>query len=48
MTTLNKIVVIWGAAILLYLVVANSRGASAGFQGLTNLVTGTTRALQGR
>lgn len=48
MTALNKIIVIWGAAILLYLIVANSRGASAGFQGVTNLVTGTTKALQGR
>ena len=48
MTALNKIIVIWGAAILLYLIVANSKGASAGFAGLTNLVTGTTRSLQGR
>lgn len=48
MTALNKIIAIWGAAILLYLIVANSKGASAGFTGVTNLITGTTTALQGR
>lgn len=48
MTALNKIITIWGAAVILYLIVANSKGASAGFAGLTQLTTGFTKAVQGR
>lgn len=48
MSTLNKVIVIWGVAIVIYLLVANSSGATAGFTGVTNLVTSTTKALQGR
>lgn len=48
MTTLNKLIVIWGAAIIIYIAVANRAGTSAGLSGITNLVTSSTRALQGR
>jgi len=45
---INKLIVIWGAAILLYLLVANRTGTSSLFTGITNLITGSTKALQGR
>ena len=48
MQSLNKVIVIWGAAILLYLLVANRTGTSSLFSGVTNLVTGSTKTLQGR
>lgn len=48
MQALNKVIVIWGAAILLYLLVANRTGTSSLFSGVTGLVTGSTKALQGR
>ena len=45
---MNKIILIWGAAIILYLLVANSSGTSSLFSGTTNAITGVTKALQGR
>lgn len=45
---MRTLVLIWGAAIILYLFVANSSGTSSFFNGVNNLVTGTTKALQGR
>jgi hypothetical protein len=45
---MNKIIVIWGAAIILYLLVANSSGTTSLFSGATNGITGVTKALQGR
>lgn len=48
MDQINKLIVIWGAAILLYLLVANRTGTSSLFTGITNLITGSTKALQGR
>jgi len=47
-TALNKVIAIWGAAIIIYLFVTNSRGTTTSLGGLQNLVTGSTRALQGR
>ena len=48
MEQLNKLILIWGAAIILYLFVANRTGTTSLFSGVTGLVTGTTKALQGR
>jgi hypothetical protein len=48
MESVNKLIVIWGAAILLYLLVANSTGTSSMFSGIKGLVVGSTKALQGR
>lgn len=48
MESVNKLIVIWGAAIILYLLVANRSGTSSLFAGVTRLVTGSTKALQGR
>ena len=48
MEQVNKLIVIWGAAIILYLLVANSKGTSGLFEGIRGLVVGSTKALQGR
>lgn len=48
MESINKLIVIWGAAILLYLLVANRTGTASLFSGVTKLVTGSTKTLQGR
>jgi hypothetical protein len=48
MTTLNKVIVIWGTLIFLYLVVANRAGTASALTGITNFSTGVTKALQGR
>ncbi len=48
MDQINKLILIWGAAIILYLLVANRSGTSSLFQGVTNLFVGGTKALQGR
>jgi hypothetical protein len=45
---MNKLILIWGGAIIIYLLVSHSSGTSSAFSGVTNLVTGTTKALQGR
>lgn len=48
MDNLRTIVLIWGAAILLYLFLHNSAGTKVFLSGLTTFTTGTTTALQGR
>lgn len=48
MEQVNKLIVIWGAAIILYLFVANKGGTTSLFAGVKNLVVGSTKALQGR
>lgn len=48
MESVNKLIVIWGAAIILYLLVANRTGTSSLFSGVTRLITGTTKSLQAR
>ena len=48
MSNTTRIIVIWGAAILLYVAVTKSSGTKTVLGGLTNLVTGTTKTLQGR
>ena len=48
MEQINKLIVIWGAAILLYLLVANRSGTSSLLSGVQRLTVGTTKALQGR
>ena len=48
MESINKLIMIWGAAIILYLFVANRTGTTSLFSGVTNLITGGTKALQGR
>jgi hypothetical protein len=45
---MNKLIIIWGAAIIIYLLVTHSSGTTSAFSGITNLVTGSTKALQGR
>jgi hypothetical protein len=45
---MQRLILIWGILIGLYLIVANRAGATAGFQGVTSLIVGTTKGLQGR
>jgi hypothetical protein len=45
---MNKLIIIWGAAIILYLFLSNSSGTSSFFSGLTSGGVGITKALQGR
>lgn len=45
---MNKLIIFWGAAIIIYILVSNSGGTQAGLGGITNLVTSSTKALQGR
>lgn len=44
----RTIILIWGGAILLYLLVTNSKGSSSVISSLQSFVGGTTRTLQGR
>lgn len=44
----RTIILIWGGAILLYLVVVNSKGSTSVLASLQSFVGGTTRILQGR
>ena len=44
----KTIIFIWGGAILLYLLVTNSKGSSSVIGSLQNFVGGTTKTLQGR
>jgi hypothetical protein len=44
----RQIILIWGGAILLYLVLINRQGTASGLSSLTSFVTGTTKTLQGR
>lgn len=44
----KTIIFIWGGAILLYLLVTNSKGSSSVINSLQNFVGGTTKVLQGR
>lgn len=44
----KTIIFIWGGAILLYLLVVNSGGASTVINSLQSFVGGTTKTLQGR
>lgn len=48
MEQINKLILIWGFAVILYLFVANTTGTTSLFQGVTNLFVGGTKALQGR
>jgi len=44
----RTIILIWGAAILVYLLATNSSGSSSVISSLQNFVGGTTKVLQGR
>jgi hypothetical protein len=44
----RQLIMIWGGAILLYLVVVHSGGSSAVLNSLQQFVSGTTKTLQGR
>ena len=44
----RQIIMIWGGAILLYLVVVHSSGSSSVLTSLQQFVSGTTKTLQGR
>jgi len=44
----RTIILIWGGAILLYILVINSKGSSSVISSLQNFVGGTTKTLQGR
>lgn len=44
----RTIIMIWGGAIILYLLVINSSGSSSVIASLQNFVGGTTKTLQGR
>lgn len=44
----KTIILIWGGAIFVYLLVVNSKGSSSVIGSLQNFVGGTTKILQGR
>ena len=44
----RTIILIWGGAILLYLLVANSKGSTSVIKSLQDFVGGTTKVLQAR
>lgn len=44
----RTIILIWGAAILIYLLIANSNGSASVIKSLGNFTTGITGVLQGR
>ena len=44
----KTIIMIWGGAIILYLLVTNSTGSSSVLTSLQSFVGGTTKTLQGR
>lgn len=44
----RQLIFIWGGAILLYILVVNSKGSSSVITSLQQFVSGTTKTLQGR
>lgn len=44
----RQLIMIWGAAILLYLLVVHASGSSSVIKSMQNFVSGTTKTLQGR
>jgi hypothetical protein len=44
----TRIIMIWGAAIVIYLLISNSRGSGRVIGSFQDFVTGTTKTLQGR
>ena len=44
----RTIILIWGAAIIIYLLATNSKGSSSVIGSLQSFVGGTTKTLQGR
>lgn len=48
MSNTTRIIVIWGAAILLYIAVTKASGTKSLLGGLQNLISGSTKTLQGR
>ncbi len=48
MSNSRTIIVIWGAAILIYLALARYNGTVAVLGSLSNLVNSSTKTLQGR
>lgn len=48
MSTINKLILIWGVLIGLYLFLYYSTGTKTLFSSGGSLVTGVTKALQGR
>jgi hypothetical protein len=45
---INRLILIWGILIALYLLLANRAGTTGLFTGTQRLITGTSRTLQGR
>lgn len=48
MSNTTRIIMIWGAAILIYLVITHASGTRGVLSGLQQFVGGTTKTLQGR
>ena len=48
MSNARTIIVIWGAAILFYLAVANANGTKSGLGALSSLINSGTKTLQAR
>lgn len=44
----TRIIMIWGAAIVIYLLISNSKGSSKVLGGFQDFISGTTKTLQGR
>lgn len=48
MSNTRQIILIWGAAILIYLFVTNASGSSTVLKSFGDFISGTTKTLQGR
>ena len=48
MSNTTRIIMIWGAAILIYLMVTRASGTATVLTSFGNFVNGTTKTLQGR
>jgi len=48
MSNTTRIIMIWGTAIVIYLLITHARGTSSVLGSFSSFVTGTTKTLQGR
>lgn len=48
MSNTTRLIMIWGTAIVIYLLISNSQGSKRVIGSLGDFVSGTTKTLQGR
>ena len=48
MSNTTRLIMIWGAAIILYVAVTKASGTVSVLGGISNLTSGVTKTLQGR